>query len=62
MIHRLRHLIGWYYGQVYTWYDDNILMIGFKCDTCGCIDGVHKSVHTEAYQRKDYFTGHKCED
>ncbi len=43
MIHKLQHLIGWYYGEVYTWYDNGILMVGFKCGICGDITGVHKS-------------------
>lgn len=44
ILHRFRHLIGWYYGDVYTWWDNNIIMVGFKCDICGNIEGVHKSV------------------
>jgi hypothetical protein len=32
--------MSWNYGTVTTWYDDNdVLMVGFKCSTCGKITG-----------------------
>lgn len=45
LIHWVAHLFGWNTGQVYSWWDANTgkLMIGFRCDKCGDIQGVHES-------------------
>jgi len=43
MIHWLAHLFCINTGTVYSWYDGDDLMIGFKCSKCGDISGVHKS-------------------
>lgn len=46
MFHFLAHLFGWSLGRVYTWRESDTghLMVGFRCDTCGRIDGAHRSV------------------
>jgi hypothetical protein len=51
LIHWIAHLFGWNHGKVYTWWDGNTLMIGFRCDGCDTISGVHKSTFCEG--RKD---------
>ncbi len=47
MLHRFAHWTGWYYGEVETWWEvsvyDEELMVGFRCSTCGKLDGVHES-------------------
>ena len=42
MLHRIAHRLRWYSGRVETWYDARSrMMVGFRCDTCGALDGVH---------------------
>jgi hypothetical protein len=41
--HRLAHLIGWNTGRVETWYDNGVLMVGFRCTTCGRLSGVERA-------------------
>lgn len=45
--HWFKHLFGWNTGNIYSWWDDSDgtkrLMIGFKCNGCDCITGVHYS-------------------
>lgn len=43
LFHFIAHLFGWNHGKVYTWWDGNTLMIGFRCDGCDTISGVHES-------------------
>lgn len=40
--HRLAHLFGTNTGRVYSWMDSDTghMMIGFRCDRCGTIEGV----------------------
>ena len=40
--HWITHLLGWNTGYVYSWWDGDRLMIGFRC-SCGDIQGVHES-------------------
>lgn len=53
--HRLMHLCGWTTGSVYTWWDDTgtrrRLLVGFKCDVCSCIEGIHESVTEPRHDR-----------
>ena len=42
--HRIAHLFGWNLGRVETWWDGDVLMVGFKCSDCGKIEGAHESV------------------
>lgn len=47
--HRIAHALGWYTGHVETFWalfrhgDDKRLMVGFRCDHCGDIEGVHEA-------------------
>jgi hypothetical protein len=44
MRHRLAHWLGWYTGNVETWWEPDPctgkLMVGFRCDGCGELRGV----------------------
>jgi len=42
--HGIMHIFGMNTGQVYTWWDSDTgdLMVGFRCNGCERIDGVHK--------------------
>jgi hypothetical protein len=40
--HWLAHLLGWNTGEVYVWWDRGNIMVGFRCDGCDTISGVHK--------------------
>jgi len=33
--HRLAHAAGWNLGKPDTWWEGEILMVGFRCDGCG---------------------------
>ena len=39
--HWLAHLFLLNNGKVYSWYDGDVLMIGFKCSGCDTISGVY---------------------
>ena len=43
VLHKLAHLFNLQLGTPYSWHDGDDLMMGFKCDTCDDIAGVHKS-------------------
>lgn len=43
VLHKLAHLFNLQFGLPYSWYDRDVLMIGFRCSTCGDISGVHES-------------------
>ena len=44
LIHKILHFIHWpwYSGTCYSFYEDDILMMSFKCSTCGHLTGIHK--------------------
>jgi len=42
--HRVAHLLGWNYGDIETWWTGEKLMVGFRCDGCGKLSGVHRAV------------------
>lgn len=44
MFHWLAHALRLNYVTVYTWWDKEDLMVGFKCTKCGDILSVHKSL------------------
>lgn len=51
--HRMAHRVGWHQGQVVTWWSpDGRIMIGYRCDTCGALSGVHAFVPTPHGGRK----------
>lgn len=39
--HRLAHLMGWNTGKIESWFKDGAIMVGFRCATCGKLEGVH---------------------
>lgn len=47
--HPLAHRLGYNEGTVITWHEDDEqsdykrLMVGFRCLTCGCIEGAHET-------------------
>lgn len=44
-LHRLAHWTGWNGGRVVTWwstYPGRYLMVGFRCDGCGEVSGIHE--------------------
>ena len=40
--HLVKHIFGWNTGSVVTFWLDDELYVGFKCDECGEIDKAHK--------------------
>lgn len=38
MKHRIAHLLGWNLGRVKSFYIEDKLWVGFRCNTCGSID------------------------
>jgi hypothetical protein len=45
LLHRLAHYLGLTTGRVETWRRrDGTLMVGFRCDGCGKLTGVHPSL------------------
>lgn len=49
LFHPLAHRLGYNEGTVTTWYEDDAesdykrLMVGFRCLTCGEINGAHET-------------------
>jgi len=43
LLHRLSHLLGTNTGFVVSGWSDGILWIGFHCDKCGKVVGIHPS-------------------
>ncbi len=43
LLHRLAHLFNMYYGEVVTRLDGDKVIVGFRCDTCGRVDGEHEA-------------------
>ena len=41
IIHKIAHLLNWNYGTPRTWWDGNRLMVAFKCEKCGKLEGSH---------------------
>ena len=39
--HQLAHLTGWNMGKIESWFKDGALMVGFRCATCGKLEGVY---------------------
>lgn len=44
MKHMVAHWLGWNRGWPYAFYRDGVLMVGFFCDGCGELSGVHEAV------------------
>ena len=49
--HMFAHLCSWNFGHVETWYEGEKLMVGFKCDTCGKMTGIHESYLSKIKRR-----------
>lgn len=45
--HKIAHVLGWYYGTVESFYIEDILWIGFKCNVCGEINHAQPSITQE---------------
>lgn len=45
LLHCFSHLFGLNTGRCYSWWDGNKLMMGFKCNGCETIQGVHEATH-----------------
>ena len=56
MIHRLAHLFGVFNGTCYSWWDNKKLMMGFKCNKCGDISGVHDATNVIDNEISKYWT------
>jgi len=41
MIHKIAHWLGWNYGVPYSFYEDEKLMMSWKCSGCGKLEGIH---------------------
>lgn len=39
LLHWLAHKVGWQYGTVVTRWENDKLIVGFRCDTCGKVEG-----------------------
>lgn len=49
LFHKISHLLKWNYGTVESFWDGDILMIGFRC-TCGELQNVHPSVTNRTFK------------
>ena len=43
LAHWIAHLFGLNGGEVTTYWEGNRLMVGFRCDGCGAVSGLHES-------------------
>lgn len=43
LLHYLAHKFGWYYGTIVTRWENDKLIVGFRCDTCGKVEGEHEA-------------------
>ena len=43
LFHWLVHKLGWYYGTVVARWENDKLIVGFRCDTCGKVEGEHET-------------------
>lgn len=41
IIHKIAHLLGWNEGRIVSATMDEKVVIGFRCDFCGEVSGVH---------------------
>lgn len=42
ILHRLAHLFGVNSGRVHSWHEGEKIMVGFRCEGCNTIEGVHE--------------------
>lgn len=47
ILHWFAHLFKWNTGRIETWWEPDCitgkLMVGFRCDGCGELQGIHQS-------------------
>ena len=48
LTHWIAHKFGWNTGEVAVFWQGARLMVGFRCDGCGTLSGVHESVTTRS--------------
>jgi hypothetical protein len=48
LTHWIAHKFGWNTGEVAVFWRGARLMVGFRCDGCGTLSGVHESVTTRS--------------
>lgn len=65
LLHRIAHLLKLQKGRVVTWFDtENRLMVAFKCEVCGKLDGIHHSYTDRSFYGRsagtDGSTGDCC--
>ena len=41
IIHKIAHILNLNYGVAYSFYEQDKLMMSFKCSTCGELSGIH---------------------
>lgn len=55
-LHAMEHRLGNNSGTITSWWEGDSknerLMIGFKCDTCGRLSGVHESVISQRLRER----------
>lgn len=42
LLHKIAHLLKWNYGKCESWWSDDKIMMGFRCDGCEKLSGVHE--------------------
>lgn len=54
--HAMQHRLGNNSGTITTWWEGDSnnerLMMGFKCDTCGKIGGIHESIISQRMRER----------
>ncbi len=43
LIHKIKHILGWYTGTVESFHIGSVLYTGFKCSNCGEINNAQVS-------------------
>lgn len=51
LIHKIRHVFGWYDVNIITWRTNDVVHIGVECTECGYIDP--KSIATMKVKHND---------
>ena len=41
LLHKIAHLLGWYYGTIYSELRGSSVWVGFQCSTCKEITDLH---------------------
>lgn len=54
VLHWLAHRFGYNTGEVATWWEGKRLMVGFRCDGCGEISGIHESALSRSHMPETF--------